>query len=281
MYRTLCSAFIVAGLWLSAGQAQAYLVTFDDLTPSNDSTEVVEIGGVNYLRTIRNGAYTTLPLLVGGEGGITVEIYRYYGAAFDLIDNTLPTQPSKAVNVADPGDPPVWEDHFGAVSLDPFINTVNDPFVITFSQPVRTVSFMMGDYGRDEDTMTAYAFIPQTPDIDTDVPAAAMIDFLPLKAPNDYSWNERRFTLTHSEGFQSVVFAAGGGEGDDADFDVYIDRIFFALSELSQPEIDDFPETLDDPENQGDDTTILPEPYSLTLLGLGGMAMLKRRRKSA
>lgn len=92
--------------------------------------------------TVRPGALTLLSLT---DGGLTIDIYRVGGVAFDIVDNSAAFQGGK---------PPSW----GARSLDPFFDPGPSAFIANFSIPVLDVSIEFGDYGADSDTMILEAY---------------------------------------------------------------------------------------------------------------------------
>lgn len=92
----------------------------------------------------RMGDLTTLTYTLD-ELGLTIS--RPSGEndiAFDLTLNEG-TQSDKAVE-------------FGDISLDSFVDTTAAAFLVSFSQPVYTVSVDIGDYGDDEDTIVLMAY---------------------------------------------------------------------------------------------------------------------------
>lgn len=268
--------------------ASAILITFDSFEPTAFS-EVVnpDPNSSSGMSTVHPGALTELVL--PELGNIVLSIKRENGATFDLIDNSLLSQQSKA------GDDGL--DSFGGVSLDPFSDTSPSAFIFNFLQidsdggendseegyddeddeplPIRSFSALIGDFGGDGDgfQMFAYSGFDGTGDL---VASTSELISLPRIQPSR-DWTEKRISLISGteeepgDGFRSIVLYAGGGLGS-ANFSVYLDRLFFAVGP------DPFDPFIDDPNTLGDDDLLIPEPASLALLVLGGVAMLPRRR---
>lgn len=87
----------------------------------------------------RTGAFTMLTMT---KSLLTVTITRP-GGLFDIVNNVgAQVKPSA----------------FGQRTLDPFVYTVNTPFVADFSEAVSGVSIDMGDYAEDTDTLMLEAY---------------------------------------------------------------------------------------------------------------------------
>lgn len=234
-------------LGILASTAESTLITFDTLDPT-----IVSVGGDG--KTIRPGALTELGLTVDG---VTVTITREGDGVFDLVDNTLSTQIGKPAN---------W----GAVSLDFFADTRNLGLIFSFSDPIVAFSLLSGDFGRDLDILKLFAYTSDDASGDP-INSEPVESYLPLTATRQ--WEEKRFYIDvdeGEEGFSSVKFYGGA-----ADFDVFVDRVFFDRS----GELDPMESSLDDPGNVGDTITVIPEPGSLALIGLGLAVMFKRKKK--
>ncbi len=116
----------------------AALVTFDfeGLTP----TYTTPPGGA------RTGALTSLSLT---QSGLTMTITRAGGIGFDLVQNSNPAGGAQ-------GNKPA---SFGLISLDPFFNDGNVPFILNFSSAISGISVDFGDYGGDSpDLLNLQAF---------------------------------------------------------------------------------------------------------------------------
>ncbi len=262
--RTCAVTTVAAVLGLSLG-ATAELITFDSLAPTANS--------VSEGKTVRPGAFTQLPMTVAGT---TVTIKRANGSRFDLVDNTLPTQPPKAEE---------WGSYipngegsdYKSVSLDFFFDTSSDPVVVSFSDVIHTFSILVGDYGEDLDTLWLFAHTEpdaQGEQLNT-LPVERQIGVAPAG-----TWTDTRFHIHSQTGFKSVVFYGGLG-----DLSVFMDRIYFSRNPEAPLPSEGSDPTLDDAVILGDDVTIIPEPASLVIFGAGvGMVALgtmRRRRRSA
>ncbi len=267
------------------------LITFDSFEPTTFSeVPTSDPQSSSGMQAVHPGALTEF--ILPEVGNIVLTIKRQNGATFDLIDNSLLSQQSKA------GDDGV--DSFGGISLDPFSDTSPSAFIFNFVQldseggendstiiqedydddddlplPIRSFSALIGDFGGDGDgyRMFAYSGFDGTGDL---VASTSETIALPRLHPNR-DWTEKRIGLISGteeepgDGFRSIVLFAGGGLGS-ANFSVYLDRLFFAVGP------DPFDPLFDDPNTLGDDDLIVPEPASLALLMLGGLAMITRRR---
>lgn len=260
--RAITTVAIVLGLTLSTS---AELITFDSLAPTADS--------VSEGKTVRPGAFTELPMTVAGT---TVTIKRAGGSRFDLIDNTLSTQPPKAEewgSYIPNGEGTVYK----SVSLDFFFDTSSDPVVVNFSDVIHTFSILVGDYGQDLDTLWLFAFTE--PDAQGEalntLPVERQIGVAPAG-----TWTDTRFHIHSDTGFKSVVFYGGLG-----DLSVFMDRIYFSRNPEAPLPAEGSDPTLDDAVILGDDVTIIPEPASVVIFGTGigmiALGTMRRRRDAA
>jgi len=120
----------LAAATLSSVPAQAVTFDFENFTPTYVSPAA------------RTGALTSLS---DTKGGITMDVSRENGVAFDTVDNSAPGQQGK---------PAGW----GLVSLDPFFDTSASAFIADFSVALSFVSIEMSDYFSDDDMLVLTAF---------------------------------------------------------------------------------------------------------------------------
>ena len=253
-------ALVLGVVALFGLRAEAVLITFDDL-PATITSEVPDSTTQSGFRAVRNGALTELIL---SAGGVTVTITRENDAPFDIVDNTLQSQQNKNPS-------------FGSRSLDPYVFTGNQGFIFNFSDPIKTFSILGGDFGQDYDRLQLRAFFGQ--DLSGGlVPGSFQEEELP-RLVNQSTWTQARFHTSVEEsgdpGFRSVLFRAGNG----FNFSAFFDRVFFDLGLVPSDPFFPGDDELNDPENQGDPTTLIPEPATLVLFAAGGALAFTPPRK--
>ncbi|MHB1156825.1 MAG: PEP-CTERM sorting domain-containing protein [Phycisphaerales bacterium] len=270
--RRFLGILFCATLALSTRAGYATLITFDDL-PATASSETyvgtnVALGGTaSGYRAIRPGYYQGDTKLVLSVTGITVTISRQNGKPFDIVDNTLNSQVGKG-------------DSFGTRSLDPFYDTSVNGFIFSFSDPIRAFSLLSGDFGGDPDGLILKAYYGENLAGGL-VPGSTYSSTIPGTV--ERTWTEDRFytavTDPEAAGFKSVLFYGGVG-----DFSVFLDRIWFerdpveVANLIEDPGLYYYDQGLDDVENTGDITSIVPEPTGIALMIGGAMLLAARRR---
>jgi len=236
--------------------AQATLITFDDL-PATITSEVPAPTSSGF-SAVRDGDLMNLPFIVSG---VTVTISRVGGTPFDIVDNaSLVSQQGKSAS-------------FGSRSIDPFFDSAPEAFIFSFSTPIKIFSILAGDFGGDDTdfmTLTTHA------SSDGSGPSLATVQKNLLLGTSG-TWSQRRFDVALEAGFNSVKFVSNGVRPgfQQTGLSVFLDRLYFDRgSTVAPPD-----EELNDPENTGDPTVIVPEPATLALFGLGGATMLYGRKR--
>jgi hypothetical protein len=250
--------------------ASATLITFDDL-PATVTSEVVSGSTVSGYKAVRPGHYNGSAKLVVSVSGITVTISRQNGAAFDIVNNDdLLSQQGKGAS-------------FGSRSIDPFADTTINGFIISFSDDIRALSLLSGDFGGDPDGLILKAYYG------ADLTGGFVPDsqYTSTIAGNiTHAWTQDRFytavTNPADAGFKSVLFYGG-----TANLSVFIDRLWFSRDPdevaalIEDPGLYYYDEGLDDAENTGDSTSLIPEPASIALFTIGASLLAFTRRKHA
>lgn len=277
MRNTFVAIALTAALASVASPAKAVLLNFDTETATT-------IPSMTPNSPTRPGALTSIS---GVVDGITVTISRSGGQSFDIIDNAQQGN-LKAPNELNNGK---W----GARSIDPFINTTKS-LIISFDTAVHTVSMLIGDFGADTDAvqLKAYSNANATGLIKTtttDLPTSPTV-------PGSNKFTEKRVSVFSSAvNIRSVELIAGAGVNNDL-LSVFIDRLFFSATPevVDATHIPDIPISttevsfmlnflgVDNPLNLGDQFFVagdtVPEPTGLAMLGLGAVAMMRRRRRA-
>ena len=262
----------VVALAVTSQTATAILLTFDGFDPTANAQVVSDNpNSSSGFSTVREGDLIGLNL--GTFQGINVTVFRENLTPFDLIDNELLSQQGKTGTDN--------EDQFGTVSLDPFFDTSPAPWVFTFSEPIRSFSTLIADFGGDKDGALIKGY--DGPNASGNVVIEQFFDVALPRIQPLRDWTEARVgiiddSLDEDGGFMSVEVYAGdyflGLQTADAfiNTSTYLDRIFFAKGP------DEVPPFIDNPETLGDDELIVPEPTTLALLGLSALALARRRR---
>ncbi len=138
-----------------------------------------------------------------------------------------------------PGPPASW----GNRALSPFNDSSQNAFVFRFSQPVSFFSIEVGDYGVDNDTLTVsgYSGNDNTSSLlDSNVVNYGLATFPTLSTGQ----------INSAVGFQSI-YVMGGSPGFQNS--LYYDNVHV-------------------------ETATVPEPATLTVVGLGLAAIIRRRK---
>lgn len=138
-----------------------------------------------------------------------------------------------------PGPPASW----GNRALSPFNDSSQNAFVFRFSQPISFFTIEVGDYGVDNDTLTVdgYSGNDDTSTLlDSDSVNYGLATFPTLSTGQ----------ISSAVGFQSI-YVMGGSAGFQNS--VYYDDVYA-------------------------ETAAVPEPATLTVIGLGLAAIIRRRK---
>jgi len=238
--------------------ARATLITFDDL-PATVTTEVPAATASGFA-AVRTGALMSLQFIVDG---VTVTVSREGGAQFDLVDNvSLVSQQGKSAS-------------FGSRSLDPFFDTSPSAFIFSFNTPIKIFSILAGDWGGYDTEIMALSGHNSS---DGSGPAVET-DQKNMLIGTSNVFSSKRFEISHNAGFSSVKFVSNGLRPgfQPTGMSVFLDRLYFDRGSTTPPP----DEELNDPENTGSPTVLVPEPVSLLALMVGGVMLAGRRHRVA
>lgn len=309
-----CAAVLIPVVMFGANASAdtiSYLWTFED--------QAATAGATGNAAVTHPGALTSLSATFGsGPNAITVTITRVGGAAFDIMNNdqqyaaytnpssasfVVANQPGKAATTNPNGTGTNTESsangRWGSKSLDPFsvsLSGSTPAFLFTFSQPIKTFSILVGDYG-DSNPLNGVSYNPSDPRTynvgDTDaIKLTAYNGSDPTKnivktatgsmPPGTLSgfaspFSQQRDTVSSNSTFTSVMVAAGLTSSGD-NMSVYLDRLFFSTANTTVNTT-----VVDNEFNVGDSPIpsqsqpVIPEPATLGLLTLLAPALLRRR----
>lgn len=182
-------ALIVSALMAAClATAQAYsLFDFEEFTSTNET-----------------GGYTSVS---STKGGLTLDIYRSSGTAFDITDTTFG-------GTSNPF-PLTWD----AKCLDPFFApTTNDYFVGNFSSAVSAVELEMTDFAQDSDMMEMFVFSGSD---GSGTLLATVTHFWDMDSSPNWAglgWNG----VANGESAMSIVFRGGSEEFPNS---MFVDNI--------------------------------------------------------
>ncbi len=289
MTRLLLLSRLAAVVLISAGApAHAGLLTFEEFVDSAILAETIGTDG----KVIRTGKISRLE---GTIDGVEIDIFRRGSQPFDIINNDVQRPKAVAGDTLTNG---LW----GSRSLDPFVSfnagyTSSQPFVITFSEPQKIVSVIVGDYGGDNGAADILNLRGYASADGSGGPIVTTSDSLPYIPPANVGdpgvWNQKRITVVAPAGQTISAVEILGGYGSYTGYtdlmSVFVDRVFYTDEALApnQTLSDLFlAERVDDETYNGNSLlggsnepipTPLPEPTT-AMFTLLAAAMLARRR---
>jgi len=226
---------------------------------------VTRIGRVPSVGTISGSRAGNSAVIVSASvvSGVTVTISRVGGTPFDIVDNaSLVSQQGKSAS-------------FGSRSLDPFFDTSPSAFIFSFNTPIKIFSILAGDWGGYDTEIMALSGHNSS---DGSGPAVET-DQKNMLIGTSNVFSSKRFEISHNAGFSSVKFVSNGLRPgfQPTGMSVFLDRLYFDRGSTTPPP----DEELNDPENTGSPTVLVPEPVSLLALMVGGVMLAGRRHRVA